>query len=130
MHMTLIDPNDPLWKKALGVLAAIVLIPIVIIVNLVTFPFQKPSNLPAAYVADFLRAFIDGTSGPWDYDDFEFTNFADPKLESIRKRVCDLELPIKDEELPAWEELAEEAAALAKSDENTLQNRNESLSET
>ena len=42
----------------------------------------------AAGVAKYLRDFIEGTGGDWDWDDFESVPIADPVLEAIRHEAA------------------------------------------
>ncbi len=35
----------------------------------------------------YLPSFLNGTEGPWDYDDFVSVSIRDPVLDSMRKRV-------------------------------------------
>lgn len=71
----------PLW---LGVL----LIPFVILVQFVTSPFvKKTKDRNAEEVAGFLRDFISGSGGEWDWDEFVSVPITDPKLEAIRKEA-------------------------------------------
>ena len=39
----------------------------------------------AAEVATFIREFIEGVGGDWDWDDFESVPITDPELDRIRK---------------------------------------------
>ena len=38
-------------------------------------------------VAKYLQSFLNGTEGPWDYDDFVSVPIQDPMLDSMRERV-------------------------------------------
>jgi hypothetical protein len=54
---------------------------------------MSPSTLPSgrlsrSEVADIIEAFLAGTGGDWDWDDFISFPLADPELDSIRIR-CD-----------------------------------------
>ncbi len=97
MHFVFYDPGAPKWRNFLGIVSAIVLLPIIILIKLILIPFEKPANIKPSEVSKFLREFHDGTGGAWDYDDFVSVPIADPRLDKIRKRVSDLELPITDE---------------------------------
>ncbi|HXB57664.1 MAG TPA: hypothetical protein VN461_23085 [Vicinamibacteria bacterium] len=52
-------------------------------------------KLTASQVADTLEGFVDGTAGPYDWDDFLSLPLQDPRLEAIRLRCLSL-----DEEFP------------------------------
>ena len=52
-------------------------------------PSTRPAgDLSRGEVADIIEAFLDGTGGDWDWDDFISFPLADPELDSIRIR-CD-----------------------------------------
>jgi hypothetical protein len=38
-------------------------------------------------VARYLRGFVEGTGGEWDWDDFESTPISNPALEEIRRQA-------------------------------------------
>jgi len=67
----------------------------------------------ASKVAETIRAFLEGTGGDWDWDDFTSCPLRDPQLDSIRKRAGAVELPPDQEERAALERLAGEAERLA-----------------
>ena len=71
------------WR---GVLLAVVLVPVALIAQLL--PFKKTANRTPADVARYLRDFIDGTGGDWDWDDFESVPITDPVLENIRRQAA------------------------------------------
>ncbi len=41
-------------------------------------------------VAEIIEQFLDGTGGPWDWDDFTSIRIADPELDAIRVRCVEL----------------------------------------
>ena len=61
----------------------------------------------------YLRDFLNGTGGLWDWDDFVSIPIADPRLEDIRRRAARLDLPIADDETGPLKELLMEAEAIA-----------------
>lgn len=61
------------------------------------------------YVAETIRAFLDGSGGDWDWDDFTSCSLGDPRLDSIRARAALVDLPLGREEREALERLAREA---------------------
>jgi hypothetical protein len=69
-----------------GVLLAILLIPIGLIAQLL--PFKKTRDRTPAEVARYLRDFINGTDGDWDWDDFESIPITDPVLEDVRRQAA------------------------------------------
>jgi len=120
MNLTLIDPENSIWRNALGILAAIVVVPFVMVAQLITLPFQRPVKRSADEVVQYLRGFMDGTGGKWDFDDFTSCSIADPRLESIRDRVAQLDLPISGEGIRELGALFAEAEALAGADQRDL----------
>jgi hypothetical protein len=48
---------------------------------------KKTVDRSADDVAGFLRDFIEGTGGEWDWDEFESVPITDPELEGIRLRA-------------------------------------------
>ena len=114
MRRSLIAAENTLWQNAWGVLAAAILIPIVIVLKLVTIPFERPIRRTPDEVAAYLRDFIQGTGGDWDWDDFVSIPIADPKLESIRARARDY--PATENGLAELKALLREAEALMSQD--------------
>ncbi|MDP4540056.1 hypothetical protein Q9K01_10500 [Qipengyuania sp. DY56-A-20] len=87
MHRSLISPQNTFWQNVWGVLAAAVIIPVAVLLKLVMLPFERPMNRTPEEVVGYLREFIDGTGGEWDWDDFVSIRIADPHLDSIRERA-------------------------------------------
>ena len=50
-------------------------------------PFERPMKRTPQEVVGYLRDFIEGTGGDWDWDDFVSIQIADPRLDSIRERA-------------------------------------------
>jgi hypothetical protein len=67
----------------------------------------------AAYVVQTIRAFLEGTGGAHDWDDFTSCSLRDPELNRIRKLAGAVELPAGREERDALETLAQRAERLA-----------------
>ena len=76
---------------------------------------RKEQRDEAAYTVKTIRAFIDGTGGAWDWDDFTSCSLRDPELDRIRKLAGAVDLPVGREERAALEVLAQEAERLASS---------------
>jgi hypothetical protein len=57
---------------------------------------SMPKKRTAAEVAEYLRDFIDGTGGDWDWDDFESVPIADPELDRIRREAASAAPPDPD----------------------------------
>ena len=94
----------------------IFVIPIVLLIKLVTKPFERPMKRSPEEVARYLRNFLDETGGDWDWDDFISISIADPKLENLRERAAALDLPMRDGDTGPLRELVKEAEAIAASD--------------
>lgn len=67
----------------------------------------------AIYAAQTIRAFLQETAGPHDWDDFTSCSLRDPEMDRIRKLARAVELPVGPEELATLEVLAEKAERLA-----------------
>ena len=48
-------------------------------------PFERLMKRTPQEVVGYLRDFIEGTGGDWDWDDFVSIQIADPRLDSISK---------------------------------------------
>lgn len=70
----------------------------------------------AEEVARYLRDFIDGTGGDWDWDDFVSVTIEDQALESIRPRATQTE-PLK-HDIKHLRQLLAEAEALCGKPQN------------
>lgn len=66
----------------------------------------------AADVAKYLRDFIEGTGGDWDWDDFESVPIVDPDLDRIRREAAQAAPP--DADLAKLRELLIQAEELAR----------------
>ena len=55
---------------------------------------MKTQQDKAAYAARVIRTFLDGTCGPYDWDDFTSCSLRDPLIDSIRLRASDVDLPV------------------------------------
>ena len=99
-------------KRALAtagkVLLVIVALPLAAIAGLLSSVFGLREKRTAVEVATYLRNFVDGGGGAWDWDDFISVPIADPHLEDIRMRAAAVELPPTDEGMVAVRELLAE----------------------
>jgi hypothetical protein len=109
----MIASQSPLWSKALGIMLLVFVVPVAIVVKLVTMPFERATEMSAPEVVKYLRDFMDGTGGDWDWDDFISIQIADPRLEAIREVAAALDLPMSDDETGPLEALIAEAEAIA-----------------
>lgn len=67
----------------------------------------------AAYVAKSIAAFLDGTSGEWDWDDFTSFRLRDPAVEGVRRRALAIDLPVDEKGEAALRDLQAEAECIA-----------------
>ena len=76
-------------KRSLSEWFAILLLPILMPVALIDqlLPGKKTEDRTAAEVAAYLRDFIGGRGGEWDWDDFESIPITDPDLDRIRQEA-------------------------------------------
>jgi hypothetical protein len=50
-------------------------------------PGRKTIDRTPKDVIGFINGLIDGSGGPWDWDEFECVPITDPELDAIRKRA-------------------------------------------
>ena len=72
------------------------------------------NDLSADEVVNYLRDFIEGTGGEWDWDDFTSEPIKNPRLESIRIRASAISLPVNDKGRRKLQGLLQEAERLAR----------------
>jgi len=94
------------------VLLAIALVPVALVAGFISSVFGLKAKLSASEVTTYLRNFIEGRGGEWDWDDFTSVPIADPSLESIRKRAAEVELPAADDGMRILRGLLAEAETL------------------
>ena len=114
---------DPLrtftqWAKLPEMRRAIATMVLVLLV-IVTIPFAAAvsllapkAKLTASEVAAYLRNFLDGRGGEWDWDDFTSVPIADARLDDIRRKAAAVDLPATDEGLVILRQLLAEAEGL------------------
>ncbi len=109
MRRPLINDDNP-WP--VKVIMFVVLAPVLLIflvLKIVTLPFERPMQRSPDEVARYLRDFLQGTGGPWDWDDFTSIPIAHPRLEDLRQRAMVLDLPMADDETATLKALIAEA---------------------
>jgi hypothetical protein len=87
-----------------------VVVPVILLLKILGIG-QTVDRTPAE-VADYIRDFIEGTGGDWDWDDFTSVTIKDPVLDSIRDRACCIDLPVNSTGLDELKALLAEAEAL------------------
>lgn len=95
--LVLISREFPWWRNTVGVLAAIAVVPIAVLIKLVIMPFERPHRRSPHEVAKYLRDFLNGTGGEWDWEDFVCVPIEDRDLENIRFQASSLDLPLTEE---------------------------------
>jgi hypothetical protein len=70
------------WR---AILLAPIGIPLALLAGL--WPGKKTVDRSAGDVAGFIRDFLEGTGGTWDWDEFECVPITDPELERIRQQA-------------------------------------------
>lgn len=93
--------------------AAILLMPIALPLGLVArlWPGKKTVDRTPEDVVGFLRDFLEGTGGDWDWDEFESAPITDPELDALRKRAALVASPNPD--LAALRSVLAEAEVIA-----------------
>ena len=87
-------------------------VPIILLLRLLGI--GKTIDRSAADVAGFIRDFIDGRGGEWDWDDFTSVPITCPELESIRAHAAMIELPADTAGMDQLKELLGRAEALGR----------------
>jgi hypothetical protein len=91
----------------------IVAAPLALIAGLVSTVFGLKAKLSADEVAKYLRDYIEGTGGEWDWDDFTSVPIADPELDDIRRKAAEVTAPDTEEAPTVLEKLLAKAERLA-----------------
>jgi hypothetical protein len=70
--------------------AAILLAPIAIPIAMIAglWPGKKTVDRTPDDVIGFLRDFLEGAGGDWDWDEFESVPITDPELDALRRRAA------------------------------------------
>lgn len=67
------------------------------------------------YLIGAIRAFLDGSGGEWDWDDFISCSLVDYRLDRIRKLAGAVALPLEQEGRVTLERLEKRAEGIARS---------------
>jgi hypothetical protein len=81
-------------RSALVNVAKVALVVVLLPIAALAVLFGSAEKRKPSEVASYLRNFINGDGGEWDWDDFTSVPIADPLLESIRRRAAAVELPV------------------------------------
>lgn len=121
--MTAASDGRPVFRIAIGrlvhisgwpaVLLAPIAIPIILVIKLAErfFGLKTSVGLTAQDVESYLRDFLEGTGGDWDWDDFTSIPITDPTLEGIREEAAMVPLPLDEEGEATLRRLLEEVRA-------------------
>lgn len=74
---------------------------------------MKSRQEEAAYVARTIRAFLNGSGGDWDWDDFTSCSLSNVEVDYLRRRAASVEMPVDDDGRAELLTLAGEADLLA-----------------
>ena len=88
-----------------------VAVPVILFLKL--FGIGQSIDRSADEVAGFIRDFIEGTGGEWDWDDFISVPIKAPELDSIRAEASMVELPLCTAGIDELKRLLVKAEALA-----------------
>jgi hypothetical protein len=78
----------------IGFVAVLAIVPFF---RLLTGISKRLNRRSSAEVADKIEGHIQGTEGPWDWDDFTSVPIADDRLDAIRLRCLELEHALPEE---------------------------------
>jgi hypothetical protein len=122
--MTTASNGSPVFRIAIGrrlhisgwpaMLLAPLVIPIILLIRLAerVLGLKASVDLRAHDVESYLRDFLDGTGGDWDWDDFTSIPITDPTLEGIREEAALVPLPLDAKGEATLRGLLEEVRAL------------------
>jgi hypothetical protein len=91
---------------------AIALLPVSLPLALFAKLFSPRLERTPAEVAGYIRDFVEGTGGEWDWDDFVSIPIADPMLDRIRIEAESVQLPITESGMKTLENLLRRADAI------------------
>jgi hypothetical protein len=78
----------------IGFVAVLAIVPFF---RLLTGISKRLNRRSSAEVADKIEGHIQGTEGPWDWDDFTSVPIADDRLDAVRLRCLELEQALPEE---------------------------------
>lgn len=122
--MTAASNGGPVFRIAVGrrvhisgwpaILLAPLAIPVIVVIKLAerVFGLKTSVDLTAQDVASYLRNFLEGTGGDWDWDHFTSVPITDPTLEGFREEAASVPLPLDAEGEAALKRLLERVSAL------------------
>jgi hypothetical protein len=84
-----------------------VLLGLVPFFHLLTFISKRLNRRTAAEVADVIEKHVQGTEGPWDWDDFTSVPITDDRLDAIRVRCLELDHALPEERMQEFREIVQ-----------------------
>jgi hypothetical protein len=124
LRMTEALDGKPTFRIAFGrwlhirgwpaILVAPLAIPIILLLLLGQrlFGLKSTADLTPEDVESYLRDFLDGRGGAWDWDDFTSIPITDPTLDDIREQAGLVQLPLDGAGRATLEQLLEQVRAL------------------
>lgn len=121
--MTAASDEGPVFRIAIGrrvhisglpaILIAPLAIPVILLIKLAErlFGLKTSVDLTAQDVESYLRDFLEGTGGDWDWDDFTSVPITDPTLDGFREEAASVPLPLDAEGEATLRRLLEEVRA-------------------
>jgi hypothetical protein len=122
--MTAALDGKPTFRIAVGrwlhisrwpaILFAPIAIPIALLLLLCErlFGLKSSADLTPKDVESYLRDFLEGSSGDWDWDDFTSIPITDPALDAIREQALYVELPLDGTGRAKLEQLLEQVRTM------------------
>jgi hypothetical protein len=89
------------------IIGFVALLAIVPFFRLLTHISKHLNRRTAAEVADKIERHIQGTEGPWDWDDFTSVPIADDRLDAIRVRCLELDHALPEERMQEFREIVQ-----------------------
>ena len=82
-----------------AILLAPVVVPIILLIVVAErlFGLKTSKDRTAGEVETYLRKFLDGADGAWDWDDFTSIKITDPELDAIREEAAWVSLPLTED---------------------------------
>jgi hypothetical protein len=95
------------------VILIVLAIPFAAAAAVIATVLRSKERRSAAEVAAYLRNFLEGGGGEWDWDDFTSVPIANPKLDAIRRRAAILDTDSSEDATIQLRQLLSEAESLA-----------------
>jgi hypothetical protein len=121
--MTTSSDGKPVFRLAFGrwhiggwpaILLAPLAVPLILLIVLAErlFGLKTSADRTARDVEGYLRGFLEGTDGDWDWDDFTSIKITDPRLDAIRDEAARVSLPLAEAGRATLRTLLEEVRSI------------------